>query len=85
MFKEIGKYLTKLFPLNRSISGRANEKSLEILKEICSLEIKSIPSGTEVYDWTVPPEWNVNEAWIKDSNGIIIVDFKNLNLHLVSS
>lgn len=84
MFKEIGKYLTKLFPLNRSISGRANEKSLEILKEICSLEIKSIPSGTEVYDWTVPPEWNINEAWIKDSKGNIIVDFKNLNLHLVS-
>ena len=84
MIEEIDKYLKKLFPLNRSITGKENEKSLNILKEIVPLKIKSIPSNTSVFDWTVPPEWNVKEAWIKDSKGNVIVDFKNLNLHLVS-
>ncbi len=84
MIKRIDKYLNELFPLNRSISGKENEKSLEILREIYPFEIKNIPSNTKVYDWTVPPEWNVNEAWVKDSKGNIIINFKDLNLHLVS-
>ena len=84
MIKRIDEYLNKLFPLNRSISGKENEKSLEILREIHPFEIKSIPSNTKVYDWTVPPEWNVNEAWVKDSKGNILINFKDTNLHLVS-
>ncbi len=84
MIKRIDEYLNKLFPLNRSISGKENEKSLEILREIYPFEVKSITSSTKVYDWTVPPEWNVNEAWVKDSKGNIIINFKDLNLHLVS-
>lgn len=84
MIKRIDEYLNKLFPLNRSISGKENEKSLEILREIYPFEIKSIPSNTKVYDWTVPPEWNVKEAWVKDSKGNIIINFKDTNLHLVS-
>jgi aminopeptidase-like protein len=84
MIKEIDKYLNKLFPLNRSISGKGNEKSLDILREVYPFEIKSISSNTQVFDWTVPPEWNVNEAWVKDSKGNLIVNFKDLNLHLVS-
>ena len=84
MIKKIDSYLKKLFPLNRSITGKENEKSLNILREIFPFKIKHIPSNTPVFDWVVPPEWNVKEAWIKDSKGNIIVDFKNLNLHLVS-
>ena len=84
MIKRIDEYLNKLFPLNRSISGKENEKSLEILREIYPFEIKSIPSNTKVYDWTVPPEWNVNDAWVKDSKGNILINFKDTNLHLVS-
>lgn len=84
MIKRIDEYLNKLFPLNRSISGKENEKSLEILREIYPFEVKSIPSNTKVFDWTVPPEWNVNEAWVKDSKGNILINFKNTNLHLVS-
>lgn len=84
MIEEIDKYLKKLFPLNRSITGKENEKSLGILQELTPLKIKNIPSNTPVFDWVVPPEWNVKEAWIKDSKGNVIVDFKNLNLHLLS-
>ena len=84
MIEEIDKYLKKLFPLNRSITGKENEKSLGILQELTPLKIQNIPSNTPVFDWVVPPEWNVKEAWIKDSKGNVIVDFKNLNLHLLS-
>ena len=81
---EIDKYLKDLFPLNRSITGRANRKSLKILQNIIPLKIKSVKSGTKVYDWIIPPEWNAKDAYIKDSNGKKIISFKDNNLHLMS-
>ena len=69
MKTEINKYLKDLFPLNRSLTGKSNRKSLQILQNIISLKIKSIKSGTKVYDWTIPPEWNAKDAYIKDSKG----------------
>ena len=84
MEDEIKLYLNKLFPINRSITGRGNEKTLQILNEICPIEINSIPSGTKCFDWSVPPEWNVKEAWVKNSKGEKVIDFNNSNLHLVS-
>ena len=80
-FYNIGK---KLFPLNRSITGRGTLESLRIIsKNFKNFRIKSIRSGKKVFDWTVPPEWNVKEAFILDKNGEKIVDFKKNNLHLV--
>ncbi len=84
MEDEIKLYLNKLFPINRSITGKGNEKTLQILNKICPIEINSIPSGTKCFDWSVPPEWNVKEAWIKNSKGEKVIDFNNSNLHLVS-
>ena len=84
ILKQIDFYLKTLYPINRSITGKGNEKTLQILQDICPLKIKNISSGTKVFDWTVPPEWNVNKAYIKDLEGNIIVDIKNLNIHLVS-
>lgn len=83
MKKRIEDYFDRLWPLNRSLTGNGNRQTLTILSEIIPLEIKEIPSGTQCFDWTVPPEWNVKEAWIKDENGNSIVDFKNNNLHLL--
>ena len=74
-----------LFPLNRSLSGKYNRETLKYIKNILpDLNIKSFKSGTKVFDWTVPDEWNVEEAYIEDSNGNKVIDFKNNNLHLVS-
>ncbi len=82
---DIFNLIKKLFPLNRSLTGKANRETLNILKTILpKLKIKSIKSGTKVYDWIVPDEWSVKEAYIRDVNGNKIVDFKNNNLHLVS-
>ena len=77
------KYFDRLWPLNRSLSGNANRETLKILSEIMELKITEIPSGTKCFDWNVPPEWNVNEAYIKDSKGNILADFNKNNLHLL--
>ncbi len=69
--------------MNRSLTGNGNRETLKILTEIADIKISEIPSGTQCYDWTVPPEWNVSEAWIKDSSGNTILDFSLNNLHLL--
>jgi aminopeptidase-like protein len=83
MKEEIERYFDRLWPLNRSLTGNGNRETLKILSELIDLQITEVPSGTECFDWTVPPEWNVKEAWIKDSKGNKIVDFSKNNLHLL--
>ena len=59
----------KLFPINRSITGKGLRKTLKILKkEVDLIKIKHVRSGTKVYDWKVPKEWNVKEAYVLDKN-----------------
>jgi aminopeptidase-like protein len=73
-----------LWPINRSLTGEGVRKTLSIFKEhLPNLNIKEIPSGTQVFDWKIPEEWNVEEAWIEHESGRRIVDFKENNLHLV--
>jgi aminopeptidase-like protein len=73
-----------LFPICRSITGGGVRKTLNQIKGIIpEMEIREVPSGTQVFDWTVPKEWNINDAYIIDPNGNKIVDFKNNNLHVV--
>ena len=83
MKKDLEKYFDRLWPLNRSLTGDGNRETLRILSEISEINISEIPSGTECFDWKVPDEWNVKEAWIKDSKGNRVVDFRENNLHLL--
>jgi len=80
---ELEKYFDRLWPINRSLTGNGNRETFKILSEIIDLQITEVPSGTECFDWTVPPEWNVKEAWIKDNKGNKIIDFSKNNLHLL--
>ena len=74
----------ELWPLNRSLSGEGTRESLRILKrELSNLEISKFQSGSQVFDWVVPPEWNCYEAYILSPDGRKICDFSNNNLHLV--
>jgi aminopeptidase-like protein len=82
--KEIDFLLKRLFPITRSITGNGNRETLKILQEYIPLKIKEYPSGQQVYDWVIPKEWNINDAWIKDEKGKKLIDFKNSNLHVVS-
>jgi len=73
-----------LFPINRSLTGKGIKKTLKIIKkEFPQLKIKSIKSNTKVFDWKIPSEWNVSDAYVMDKNNFKIIDFKNNNLHLV--
>ncbi|MDD5069569.1 MAG: DUF4910 domain-containing protein [Candidatus Omnitrophica bacterium] len=81
---EIDQYLKRLFPITRSLTGQGNRESLQILQEILPLKILEYFSGQKVYDWTVPREWSIKDAHIKNSRGEKIVDFKKNNLAVVS-
>lgn len=82
--KEIYKIVQEIYPICRSISGHGVRKTLNILKKYCSeLNIYEIPSGTKAFDWTVPNEWNIEDAYIEDENGKRVLDFKENNLHVM--
>jgi aminopeptidase-like protein/spore coat polysaccharide biosynthesis protein SpsF (cytidylyltransferase family) len=81
---EIDAYLQRLFPLCRSITGNPNRETLKILQELIPLSIHEVPSATNVFDWTIPDEWNIQEAYIADKTGRRLIDFQANNLHVVS-
>ena len=82
--QRIYNFAKKIFPINRSLTGEGNRKTLQLIKNILpNLKIKEIPSFTKVSDWTIPLEWNVKEAFIIEPSGKKILDFKKNNLHLV--
>jgi len=75
---------TKLFPITRSLTGDGVKKTLNIIqKELPKLKIKKFKSGTKVFDWNIPEEWNVTDAYVIDKYNNKIIDFKKNNLHLV--
>ncbi|MGI9264256.1 MAG: DUF4910 domain-containing protein, partial [Gammaproteobacteria bacterium] len=73
----------EMFPICRSITGEGVRQTLAMVGDRIPLQVHEVPSGTEVFDWQVPQEWNVKGAWIKDPSGRRIVDFADNNLHLV--
>lgn len=74
----------KMFPYCRSITGDGGRQTLAALREIVpEITVHEVPSGTKAFDWTVPKEWRIRDAWIKNSRGEKIVDFKEHNLHVV--
>ena len=81
---EMHELMAKLFPICRSITGDGVRKSLSILKNHIDLEIIEVKSGTQVFDWTIPKEWNITDAYIKNSKGEKIVDFQKSNLHVLN-
>ena len=81
---EIYSLMEELFPICRSITGDGVRKSLKILKKIIGLNIFEVRTGTTIFDWKVPNEWNIKDAYVKDRNGKKIIDFKESNIHLVS-
>ena len=82
--QELEHYFDRLWPICRSITGKGLRDSFNILSEIIPLELREIPTGTKVFDWVVPKEWNVSKAFLLAPDGRKIADFSVNNLHLVS-
>ena len=81
---EMHDIIVKLYPICRSITGNGVRKTLDIISEQIPLEKYEITTGTEVFDWTIPKEWNINDAYVKKSNGEKIIDFQKSNLHVLN-
>lgn len=75
--------MRELYPIPRSLTGDGLRRTLARLSEEVPLEITEVPSGTQVFDWTLPREWNVDEAWIAGPDGARVVDFADSSLHLL--
>lgn len=81
---ELYRLIAELYPICRSITGNGFRDTLHLLGRHIPLTIHEVPTGTKVFDWTVPKEWNIRDAYIKNSKGEKIIDFQKSNLHVVS-
>ncbi len=74
----------RLYPICRSITGAGLRETLRILADSVPLELVEVPSGAAVFDWEVPPEWNIESARLMDPGGRVVADFADHNLHIVN-
>jgi aminopeptidase-like protein len=75
--------VTELYPICRSITGDGLRRTLDRVAERIDLARHEVPSGTRVFDWTVPKEWNITDAWVKNARGERVIDFRRSNLHVL--
>jgi aminopeptidase-like protein len=80
---EMHALMAELYPICRSLTGDGVRETFGILERDVPLEITEIPSGTQVFDWTLPREWNIRDAWIAGPDGARVVDFGESNLHVL--
>jgi aminopeptidase-like protein len=73
-----------LYPLCRSITGNGVRRTLDLVEDWIPLERREVPTGTKVFDWEIPKEWNIRDAYIADGQGRRLVDFREHNLHVMS-
>ena len=82
--KEMYELAVRLFPICRSITGDGFRQSLAIIREqVPEMQVFEVPTGTQVFDWTVPREWNIRGGWIRRKNGETVIDFRDSNLHVL--
>jgi aminopeptidase-like protein len=82
--EEMYALIRELYPICRSITGDGVRQTLEAIKKHIPVCMHEVPSGTKVFDWTVPREWNIRDAYIKNAKGEKIIDFKKSNLHVLN-
>ena len=81
---EMYRMVFDLYPICRSITGNGVRETLQYIEKKISLKIHEVPSGTKVFDWSIPIEWNIRDAYVKDSKGNKVIDFQKSNLHVLN-
>jgi aminopeptidase-like protein len=81
---ELHERIRRLYPICRSITGNGVRETLRLVSEEINIDVEEVPSGTQVFDWKVPKEWNIHDAYIKNSDGRRVIDFQASNLHVMS-
>ena len=81
---EMHRLMAELYPICRSITGDGLRESLRIIQKHIPLELHEVPTGTQVFDWIVPREWNIRDAFVKNSRGEKVIDFRHSSLHVVN-
>jgi aminopeptidase-like protein len=82
--QEMMDLMARLFPICRSLTGDGVRETLNILSDTLPLKIDQVPTGYQAFDWNVPREWNIRDAYVKDSSGERIIDFRKSNLHILN-
>jgi len=82
--EQMYEFAAELYPIVRSITGDGIRQTLNKIGERIPLSLEEIPTGTAVFDWEVPREWNIRDAYIRNSSGARVVDFQDSNLHVVN-
>ena len=82
--QELHRFARELYPICRSITGEGIRQTLTMIQDRISLQTFNVPTGTSVFDWTVPKEWNIQDAYIKGPDGKRVVDFRKCNLHVLN-
>jgi aminopeptidase-like protein len=80
----LAEWVADLYPICRSVAGEGVRETLERLQELAPVTLHEVPSGTRVFDWTIPREWNIRDAYVANARGQRVVDFRRSNLHVVS-
>jgi len=81
---DLYRFAGELYPICRSITGDGTRRTLEMIGGHIPLQLFEIPTGTPVFDWTIPREWNIRDAYVKSVTGERIIDFKKCNLHVLN-
>jgi aminopeptidase-like protein len=81
--KAMHRLISDLYPICRSITGEGVRRTLNCIREYIPIQVREVPTGLQVLDWTIPSEWNIRGAFIKNSAGDIVVDMRQSNLHVV--
>ena len=81
---QLHRFAAELYPICRSITGDGLRQTLARVQQRVPLKISEVPTGTAVFDWTVPKEWNIRDAYIKDASGKKVVDLRHSNLHVLN-
>lgn len=81
---ELHRFASDLYPICRSITGQGIRQTLSLIGERIPLQLHDVPTGAQIFDWTIPKEWNIRDAYIMAPDGTRVVDFRQSNLHVVN-